>query len=1001
MKKNQKTKYPKDKSNENKGHRYYTRSQNKNLEDIDQDNELVNSIDNPKKYSPKKFKTVNYPKKNTHKKRKGGKKSIEKSKPKSRKKLTKSINDDKSSNNNIHTNLQLEEKEEFSNIKKEKDEQKKKKDDQQKEKDEEQNEKDEQQNEKVVQQNEKDEQQNEEDEQENVGSDIDKDNNDIVNENQNIQNNSRNNETGNNKNNNVKQEKETSDLDKNKLPIKSEKDLANNVQNNNNPIVDQQNIKVEQKNIKTENNIPKNIILNNNPLVDQQNIKVEHQSDDIAQSFQRDFDILMQDATDVQHSKNVEQQNIQNNNINIISDKMPESSKKIEKDFSQFLHVLEKEFKDDKKDKNEDKHIKIENKENNVYSDKDLKDVFPEDFEYQYEEGEIKSLQEIDDILNPDDRLKHIIKKEPYWSLEKDKLKQQIKDFYMSGDTYKLERPQIHFYIWRNYNSDDYDEEDIELFRKIDESNYVKKKRGGKFVPNDEYKYELMVIKNYKKFFMDLYKNVPDPNHQLDKFATKIKIGYEMEKFNPDDMILINKNLIIESQQISHRDLDAEDYIKKKKLEDSKKNKNKKEKNDSKTNNNNKNNNKKGQKNSKSKSRKKNTKKSKAKKVDQQKIKVTQKNKKVVQPIIEEEDGNENSDSYKEDKNEDEAEDKNEDEPEWQYVWQIFDKYMFSTQHRCNIYNTYRLYTSRTLDYIFYKTGWTFLYRIKKRWRKEFLHICLPCMAAVTGTHMKDHIKQYHNQNLPNLDTNMRPYAYVKLLDNNKYRKTDNSTYEDKFKTWHDNFSSKNSKFSNISSQSNNPGYISNEEEEKNSRVDQHIQKAVQQKDKVDQKNKKILHLLNKKSKLNKLNESDDNYDQAFYVPKKKTKFIRQTDLGGVLYDSLLIEDNIYFALLNEIYYDISNPGEIIKLYKSILEREKANNYSGYKYFIAKCELESVDFAIKKLCDLMKVIIPSVKKELDPIVEKLRDMVRNIIEYEKNEDENNKIIVDDDNNNKI
>ena len=110
----------------------------------------------------------------------------------------------------------------------------------------------------------------------------------------------------------------------------------------------------------------------------------------------------------------------------------------------------------------------------------------------------------------------------------------------MNGDQFNADRRGIKIIKWKNYNINDYDAGDIELFTKIDPLNYIKEHTKERVILNEKFEYEFMVIKNYKKYLEEIFtKN--DPNHEYIKLPIQLKQVSETKAFKPDFDISIQK----------------------------------------------------------------------------------------------------------------------------------------------------------------------------------------------------------------------------------------------------------------------------------------------------------------------------------------------------------------------------------------------------------------------------------------------------------------------------
>ena len=103
----------------------------------------------------------------------------------------------------------------------------------------------------------------------------------------------------------------------------------------------------------------------------------------------------------------------------------------------------------------------------------------------------------------------------------------------------------------------------------------------------------------------------------------------------------------------------------------------------------------------------------------------------------------------------------------------------------------------------------------------------------------------------------------------------------------------------------------------------------IEKKGEIISKNKEFTNTfnINNISKKNNIDNIEDGYIS------KKTHVISNITLGKAEYDFGLVSKNIYFNLLYEVLFNISDTSRILDSYEAILRLEKANNMTQYNVF--------------------------------------------------------------------
>ena len=582
---------------------------------------------------------------------------------------------------------------------------------------------------------------------------------------------------------NLSGKKSNKNNNNNEKPIKTGKKKDNSVLNNNNS--DQNIINSNDNNINSAQNKSKNNDKNKHPK--NTNIKADKNNDNSNQNS---------DKSDKNNDKNIPPK-ITNNNVdknNDISNQNSNKSDKNNNNNNQNSKKNEKEFEENDASENESVNGDIEmlnnvnnskdnniNDNNNIQNDENnnSKNISLGGEESEYKDDEITCIQDLDDILNPDEKVKDKIQLIQYIPLKDDEIESWIKKYYLNGkiqDTKdKLSRDQIKFIKWKNYTFENYTKEDRELFALIDRKNYIKRNNTDGYVLNANFEYEYRVIKNYCEFFKELYPDTYESDKYL-KMDYKLKKVEDTKSFDPDEHIQIKKRRPQLDDIIFDND---EDYDR----EDIKDNKN-----NNKKNNNSKSTNKKSNKNSdKSKQTfKKSTQKNQKNKQNKSKAKSKSKKKPIKKNSSSDEE-DELSDENINNSNENSEDDDNNDidENEFHTLKEIFKSKCFNQPHRINYYNTYRLYCSRILDIIFLKTCWKDFFYMGNTFRKELPMICLPCMQIYSVNGFSKHIKHCHDRYLKPLHATMKMHTKT-FVDEKKNQlvKRKNHNYGSRLKEW-------------------------------------------------------------------------------------------------------------------------------------------------------------------------------------------------------------------------
>ena len=599
---------------------------------------------------------------------------------------------------------------------------------------------------------------------------------------------------------------------------------------------------------------------------------------------------------------------------------------------------------------------------NNI--DNNNKKLLPEDTDWEYKDNEISCIQDIDDLVNPNPDLIYTPNNERYYPNKKDDLKLFIKNNYLNGNII-LQRKNINITKWVNYDLDDYDDDDIQLFRKIDKKNYIYRTTKNKTYLNNNYNYEFMIIKNYKKFFEELYNDYNNDKEILYKYPKIISKITSTENINPDKDIYIkidinnlNKNDNNEIEENSdnmdiesNMDIDSEDNIDNKKLYKKniisyKKNKIYKKKNIVNIKNN----------SDKIKDN-----------IDKKKVNFNKKKDNIdkKKDNIDKE-YNENNIISDNIINEDKIKEEKKLNKEGYYnIDNIYNNNGFNQQHRINIYNTFKIYTSRILDIIFYKTGWNNLFVKGKKLRKEIPMICLPCMKFYVPNTFRKHIIEFHNKDIEKLYRTMKKYAYTKYNKKGEIlNRTKNVHYIDVYRKWKIN-EIKNREKNKINEDENKVLLTYDIKENNISNKKNNNSDKDNNKDNEDN----IMNLFKKKNMIKYENIND--LERIFLSKKKRADSILK--LGNDFYDYRLKDDNIYFELIYEIFYNNYNVNQIIKLYKYIEEKENKNNFiNQYNNFIENIKIST-------LSDSIKVLRLMCVYEKEDIMNKLNEIINRLL----------------------
>lgn len=466
------------------------------------------------------------------------------------------------------------------------------------------------------------------------------------------------------------------------------------------------------------------------------------------------------------NNNNSNQNNKENNNDNVKAEKSEKDS--VNGDIEMKNNV------NNGKDKNVNDNNNYQNDENN-----NINNISSGGDESENNDREILSIQELDDILNPDEKLISRIQLIQYVPVKDDEIEPWINKYYLNGNIQdtedKLSREQIKFVKWKDYTYEDYTNEDKELFAMIDRTNYIKRSNTNGYILNPDFEYEYKVIKNYIEFFRELYPETytSDKYLKMDFKLTKVK---NTKCFDPDIHIKIKKrkpeldDIVLDNEE----DYDREDIKDKKKF--------------NKNYNNSKSNNKKS--NKKSDKSNQTLKKSKQKIQNNKQNKSKAKSKSKKKPI--KKDSNSDEEDALSDENNDDSEHNNEDddntvldENEFHTLKEIFKSKSFNQSHRINYYNAYRLYCSRILDIIFLKTCWKDFFYRGKTFREELPMICLPCMQIYSVNGFSKHLKHCHDRNLKPLSSLMKRHTKTFVDENkNQYKKKKNHNYGNIIKYW-------------------------------------------------------------------------------------------------------------------------------------------------------------------------------------------------------------------------
>jgi hypothetical protein len=323
-------------------------------------------------------------------------------------------------------------------------------------------------------------------------------------------------------------------------------------------------------------------------------------------------------------------------------------------------------------------------------------------------------------------------------------------------------------------------------------------------------------------------------------------------------------------------------------------------------------------------------------------------------------------------------------EGEYDCLNRIFELGFSGSVHRTNIYNTYKLYTSRLLDIILLKTGWKNLYIRSNKLRNEVPMICLGCLTLWAPDYFRKHVIRMHRRNILALPTNMRSTITKKVDKQNKLTTIINKNYNNIILEWNykksflDDISKKSlfSAFSDIFPKCKNEDIIENEHfKNRNEYVKKRNEQVMEQNDHFNV----IKENLNERDEL----EASGLDKKILNSLKKKNINSRKVKLGGVLYPHVYIEDNIYFHFLYSIYHYFENPEDLEETYVNILEREKTKYHGGYSIFIDSCDPET----IKDTTSVLSNMITRVK---DEEVNYLQQILNKILEYRKDIEDRHK-----------
>ena len=782
----------------------------------------------------------------------------------------------------------------------------------------------------------------------------------------------------------------------------------------------------------SDNNIDSQSDIENNNINDNNKNSIEDELDDLfnldnlskKNDKKPDKNKNEIDNISVRSKYNINENNeIKNNINNEISDKIINNSKK-NKDISEQINNKNDQINNKSDQINEnldiynnlddinsdefenDNNKNIENNNNIDYNiDKDKNNIslnksYPEYNDWEYKDNEIRCIQDIDDKLNPNIELININKKQRYYPVKKEELIKFIKDNYMNGKK-QVHRDYIKIIKWVNYKLTDYDNDDIELFKKIDEKNYFKINEEEELSLNEKFEYEFMIIKNYKIYFKELYpEDEENKNNKIyKKIVMKLSEVSETKDFDPDKHIYLylkseefttynniknNKKKNTENEELLELSDEDSDEDSRMDIEDDeinnksyKKNKNSDEKNDK----SNKKNNKYNKNNRKSLDKK--------DKAEEKKDKSYKKNKK----RDEKNDITDNKNKKNKDKN-------NKDNKKGYAYFTLGEIYKingFNKSRRLNIYNAYRTYTSRIFDIILYKTGWRKIYESSGIVKKELPMICLGCLLFYAPDGFRKHILDYHNMNLEPLSTSMRQFVYSQYnKEGELVNRIKNENYNKVYKEWENN---------NINSKDNNSYKLndSNYEKEYLSQNDINEYNIFNRNNIKSDKDNNYYSQYNKIYTQNNVNHFKNKnriyYDKDYNIDKfcinKFKKVENKIKIGENYYDFNLLYDNIYIYFLDEILNLRYITKEVISTYDVICIREKLDFF--IKQYIKFKEIVNIS-TITNAIDHLESIIENqnLNKEdknlILSIIEKLESFKIDIlgVQQDKNNIESNK-----------